>query len=178
MSEYNGSFELWHGLETARLMLKHGADPNFDQAAYGAGPGSGGDGARPVVVSTRIFGKILMINCCESTPLAYCSCSDRRDLRIGLTFLAELVEQKKLEKRLDPPKHRVKFGKRVAKAWSSAKRIWESRQQALDKEIPEDVRGMSMGQPQRRYEALKGGLEDGNDDRERLQLTAVPRYDL
>lgn len=178
ISVMDRSTELRHGLDAARLMLDHGADPNFDEAAYGAGPNSGGGGTGPVVVSTRIFGKLLTMSCCGSTALADCPCLRLGRVRIELTELVELVEQKKLEKRLDPPKHRVKLSKRVAKAWSSAKRIWGPRQQALDKDMPEDVRDMSMGQLQRRYETLKGGLEDGNDDLGRLQLTAAPRYDL
>ena len=153
MSGTNSPIELWHVLDTARLMLDHGADPNFDEAADGAGPNSGGGGTGPVAVSTRIFEKLLKPVCCESTPLIDCSCLSLGRARTKLTELAELVEQKKPEKRLGPLKHRGRVGKRVAKLGSSTKRILKSRQQALDNDMP-------------------------NDDRVRSQLTAVPRSDL
>ena len=108
-------------------MLHHGANPSYSEAIYGADPGPDGSNGN-FQVSTRVFRALLAFPCCESTPLADCSCHKATVCRPKLKELAELVKQKKLEKRLGlyALNPLVRFCRRSKDRWP-AERILKSR---------------------------------------------------
>lgn len=128
-------------LDVARCMLLHGADPSLgDAEAVVRGvavsnpkSGSGSDQAQnrnddedsSDVVSTRIFRDLLKETCCTSGGrFADCSCADARLFRPRFVELAQLVERKKLEKRLGLLARLGWLGVQMARLYSVSYYVW------------------------------------------------------
>jgi hypothetical protein len=84
-------------------------------ADIGEGPGD---------ISTQIFAEILNEDCCKFSTVAECTCEWARSLRPPLLELVELVEEKKLEKRLGPPVHLGRLGIYEDAVWSMTTYFW------------------------------------------------------
>jgi len=132
--DYDSSNRQWEiapdilrgGLNAARHMLRHGADPSFGEVEIDSTTTGSADPDpdRDDVVSTRIFEDLLAVNCCRSTPLADCSCDVARLFRPQFVELAELVERKKVEKRLGLLVHLGWLGEHVARMFAVSYYAW------------------------------------------------------
>lgn len=115
-------------LDVARCMLLHGADPSLgeEQAVVnGAEADRNDDDEDTDVVSTRIFDDLLKETCCTSGGrFTHCSCADARLFRPQFVELAELVERKKLEKRLEFFMHLGWVGVQMARLNSVSYYVW------------------------------------------------------
>jgi hypothetical protein len=119
-------------LDVARCMLMHGADPSLGDAVVAGAESSSNPGSDPDrndensdVVSTQIFSDLLNETCCTSGGcFADCSCADARLFRPQFVELAELVERKKLEKRLGLLVRLGWLGVQLARLCSVSYYVW------------------------------------------------------
>jgi hypothetical protein len=119
-------------LDVARRMLLHGADPSLGDAVVAGAESSSNPGSDPDrndensdVVSTQIFSDLLNETCCTSGGcFADCSCADARLFRPQFVELAELVERKKLEKRLGLLVRLGWLGVQLARLCSVSYYVW------------------------------------------------------
>jgi hypothetical protein len=116
-----------YALRSATAMLCRGADPDLHVLYYSVymKPIANADiGEGPGDISTQIFAEILNEDCCKFSTVAECTCEWARSLRPPLLELVELVEEKKLEKRLGPPVHLGRLGIYEDAVWSMTTYFW------------------------------------------------------
>lgn len=94
--------EFFYSLDTAKQLLRYGADPDFHDAHFGS--------------STAFFASLFNGDCCDrSLKLASCSCGNA--LSSSIVELVELVKEKSLEKRFGPLVHLGKLGIQETQIW-------------------------------------------------------------